>query len=224
MSVAQKLIITLHISLWCSGGSCYGTNWTGMLLSNHVARRYIAWLVLTSRVFVSHKTGLWVTRTWHVIINFCATDMPAALCTQLYSMLWFKLFVLSVRCTHPPNSRIGKQCVTIWHTRENTHNASEKQQTMQANLFNGLHIKSTGFHEVLHHGQQTKTGCKVQGCVPVIVRVKEVALHFGGKVLSKRKMTTLSTQVKGISSSLQWRIGQAHNRSQPVHMYMHGSL
>ena len=42
MSVAQKLTITLHISLWCSRGSCYGINWTGMLLSNHVARRYIA--------------------------------------------------------------------------------------------------------------------------------------------------------------------------------------
>ena len=33
---------------------------------------------------------------------------------------------------------------------ERTQNASDKQQTMQANLVNGLHIKSTGSHEVLH--------------------------------------------------------------------------
>ena len=34
---------------------------------------------------------------------------------------------------------------------ERAQNASDKQQTMQANLVNGLHIKSTGSHEVLHH-------------------------------------------------------------------------
>ena len=92
-------------------------------------------------------------------------------------------------------------------------------QTMQANLVNGLYIKSTGSHEVLHHGQVTKIGCKVQGCVSVLIRVKEVALHFGGKVLSNGKMAFHDTQVKGISSALQWMIGQAHNRSQPVHAW-----
>ena len=34
---------------------------------------------------------------------------------------------------------------------ERAQNTSDKQQTMQANLVNGLHIKSTGSHEVLHH-------------------------------------------------------------------------
>ena len=86
---------------------------------------------------------------------------------------------------------------------ERALNASDKQQTMQANLVNGLHVKSTGSHEVLNHGQLTKTGCKVQGCVSIIIRVKEVALHLGGKVLSNGNMAALSTQEKGISSSLQ---------------------
>ena len=86
---------------------------------------------------------------------------------------------------------------------ERAQNASDKQQTMQANLVNGLHIKSTGSHEVLHHGQLTKIGCKVQGCVSVIIRVKEVVLHLGGKVLSNGKMAFHGTQEKGISSSLQ---------------------
>ena len=36
--------------------------------------------------------------------------MSAAQCAQLLSMLWFKSFLLSIRCTHPPNSRISKQC------------------------------------------------------------------------------------------------------------------
>ena len=80
---------------------------------------------------------------------------------------------------------------------------TENQQTMQANLVNGLHIKSTGCHEVLHHGQLTKIGCKVQGCVSIIIRVKEVAHHLGGKVLSNSKMAAHGTQEKGISSSLQ---------------------
>ena len=93
-------------------------------------------------------------------------------------------------------------------------------QTMQANLVNGLYIKSTGLHEVLHHGQVTKIGCKVQGCVSVLIRVKEVALHFGGKVLGNGKMAFHGTQVKGISSILQGMIGQAHNRSQPTHTCM----
>ena len=35
--------------------------------------------------------------------------MSAAQCAQLLSMLWFKSFLLSIRCTHPHNSRIGKQ-------------------------------------------------------------------------------------------------------------------
>ena len=78
---------------------------------------------------------------------------------------------------------------------------------------NGLHIKSTGSHEELSYGPLTKIGCKVQGCVSVIIRVKEVALHLGGKVLSNSKMAFHGTQVKGISPSLQWMIGQAHNRS-----------
>ena len=88
----------------------------------------------------------------------------------------------------------------VWPER--SQNASDKQQTMEANLVNGLHIKSTGPHEVLHHGQLTLLGCPVQGCVSSIIRVKEVALHLGGKVLSNRKMATNGTQVKGIASSL----------------------
>ena len=79
---------------------------------------------------------------------------------------------------------------------------TDKQQTMPANLVNGLHIKSTGSHEVLHHGQLTKIGCKVQGCASLIIRVKEVALHLGGKILSNGKMAFYGTQEKGISSSL----------------------
>ena len=86
---------------------------------------------------------------------------------------------------------------------ERTQNTSDKQQTMEADLVNGLHIKSTGSDEVLHHGQLTKIGCKVQGCVSVIIRVKEVALHLGGKVLNNGKMAFHGTQKKGISSSLQ---------------------
>ena len=85
---------------------------------------------------------------------------------------------------------------------EKSQSASDKQQTMEANLGNGLHIKSTGFHKVLHHGQLTKIGCQVQGCVPIIIRVKEVALHLGSKILSNRKMATNGTQEKGIASSL----------------------
>ena len=90
---------------------------------------------------------------------------------------------------------------------ERAQNASDKQQTMQANLVNGLHIKSTGSHKVLPHRQLTKISCKVQGCVSVIIRVKEVALHLGGKVLSNSKMAAHNTQEKGISSSLQSMIG-----------------
>ena len=86
---------------------------------------------------------------------------------------------------------------------ERAQNASDKQPTMQANLVNGLHIKSTGSHEVLHHGQLPIIGCKVQGCGSVIIRVKEVALHLGGKVLGNGKMAFSGTQEKGISSSLQ---------------------
>ena len=89
----------------------------------------------------------------------------------------------------------------VWPER--AQNATDKQQTMQANLVNGLHIKSTGSHEVLHYGQLTKIGCKVQGCVSVIIRIKEVALHLGDKVLSNGKMAALSTQEKGILPSLQ---------------------
>ena len=88
----------------------------------------------------------------------------------------------------------------VWPER--SQNASDKQQIMYANLGNGLHIKSTGSHEVLHHAQMTKIGCYVQGCVPIIIRVKEVALHFGSKILSNRKMATNGTQEKGIASSL----------------------
>ena len=76
---------------------------------------------------------------------------------------------------------------------ERSQNASDKQQTMEANLINGLHIKSTGSHEVLHHGEMTKIGCPVQGCVPIIIRVKEVVLHLGSKVLSNRKMAANGT-------------------------------
>ena len=90
-----------------------------------------------------------------------------------------------------------------WVCPERAQNASDMQQTMQANLVNGLHIKSTGRHEVLHHGQLTLLGCPVQGCVPSIIRVKEVALHLGGHVLSNGKMAFHCTQEKGISFSLQ---------------------
>ena len=88
----------------------------------------------------------------------------------------------------------------VWPER--SQSASDKQQTMESNLVNGFHIKSTGSHKVLHHGQLTLLGCPVQGCVSSIIRVKEVALHLGGKVLSNRKMAALSTQEKGIASSL----------------------
>ena len=94
---------------------------------------------------------------------------------------------------------------------ERTQNASDKQQTMQANLVNGLHIKSTGSHEVLHHGQLTKIGCKVQGCVSNVISIEEVFLHHGGKALGNSKMAALRTQKKGIASALHGAIGQAHN-------------
>ena len=73
---------------------------------------------------------------------------------------------------------------------------------MLANLVPCFHVKSTGSHEVLHHGQLTLLGCPVQGCVSSIIRVKEMAPHLGGKVLSNRKMAAHSTQKKGIVSSL----------------------
>ena len=118
---------------------------------------------------------------------------------------------------HAPDDGIGHDIITttrqqpqmsmstapmqqVWPER--SQNASDKQQTMEANLVNGLHIKSTGFHEVLHHGQVTLFGCPVQGCVAIIIAVKEVAPHLGGKVLSNRKMAAPSTQEKGIASSL----------------------
>ena len=74
---------------------------------------------------------------------------------------------------------------------------------MQVNLVNGLHIKSKGSDEVLHHGQPIIIGCQVQGCGSIIIRVKEVALHLRGKVLSNSKMAASSTQEKGIVSALQ---------------------
>ena len=85
---------------------------------------------------------------------------------------------------------------------ERAQNASDKQQTMQANLVSGLYIKTTGRHEVLHHGQLTLLSCTVQGCESIVIRVKEVALHLGDKVLSKGKMATSSTQMKCIASAL----------------------
>ena len=88
----------------------------------------------------------------------------------------------------------------VWPER--SQSASDKQQTMEANLVDGLHIKSTGSREVLHYRQVTKIGCHVQGCVPIIIRVKEVALHLGSKILSNRKMAFNGTQEKGIASSL----------------------
>ena len=105
-------------------------------------------------------------------------------------------------------------------SRESTKRTSDKQQTMQANLVNGLYIKSTGLHEVVHYGQLTKIGCKMQGGGSVIIRIKEVALHLGGQVLSNGKMAFNGTQKKGISTFLHRMIGQAHNRSQPVHTCM----
>ena len=84
---------------------------------------------------------------------------------------------------------------------ERSQSASDKQQTIEANLVNG-HVKSTGSHEVLHYGQLTLLGCPVQSCVSTIIRVKEVALHLGGKVLNNRKMAFHGTQEKGIASSL----------------------
>ena len=103
---------------------------------------------------------------------------------------------------------------------ERVQNTSDKQQTMQTNLAPCFHIKSTGSHEVLHHGQLTLVGCPVQGCVSSNIRVKEVALYLGCKVLSNGKMAFHGTQEKGISSSLKWMIRQAHNRSQPIHTCM----
>ena len=88
----------------------------------------------------------------------------------------------------------------VWPQR--SQSASHKQKTIEANLVDGLHIISTGSHEVLHHRQVTKIGCHVQGCVPIIIRVKEVAPHLGSKVLSNRKMAFHGTQEKGIVSSL----------------------
>ena len=90
---------------------------------------------------------------------------------------------------------------------ERSQNASDKQHIMQANLIPCFHIKSTGSHEVLHHGQLALLGCPVQGCVSIIIRVKEVALHFWGKVLSNSKMATNSTSIKGIVSPLHWTTG-----------------
>ena len=75
---------------------------------------------------------------------------------------------------------------------ERAQNTSDKQQSM-ANLVNGLHIKSEGSLEVLHHGQPIIIGCPVQGCGSIIIRVKGVALHLGAKVLSNSKMAASST-------------------------------
>ena len=80
--------------------------------------------------------------------------------------------------------------------------ASDKQQSIYPNLVPCFHIKSTGFHEVLYCGQLALLGCPVQGCVSIVIRVKEVALHLGEKVLCNSKMATSSTQKKGIVSSL----------------------
>ena len=108
-------------------------------------------------------------------INWCAY-----ICRQHYKT------VVTLICTHNKEDYITQVQVSMSTLPmqqvcpERAQNASDKQQTMQANLANGLQIKSTGSHEVLHHGQLTKIGCKVQGCVSVIIRVKEVALHLGG--------------------------------------------
>ena len=83
---------------------------------------------------------------------------------------------------------------------------------MHANLVNDLHIKSVWSHEVLHHEQLALLGCPVQSCVSIIIQVKEVAIHFRGKVLSNSKMAAHGTQVKGIASPLHWTTW-AHNIS-----------
>ena len=86
------------------------------------------------------------------------------------------------------------------HGQRSHRIASDKQQ--MANLVDGLNIKSTGSHKVLHHGQPTLLGGPVQRCVSIIIRIKEVVLHLGGKVLSNYQMATNSTFIKGIESSL----------------------
>ena len=106
------------------------------------------------------------------------------------------------RGLHNSSTSVHVYCVHAAGVFREVTKASDKQYIMQANLIPCFHIKSTGSHEVLHHGQLALLGCPVQGCVSIIIRVKEVALHFWGKVLSNSKMATHGTQVKGIASSL----------------------
>ena len=98
--------------------------------------------------------------------------------------------------------------------------ASDKQQSIYPNLVPCFHIKSTGFHEVLYCGQLALLGCPVQGCVSIVIRVKEVALHLGEKVLCNSKMATSSTQEKGVVSSLHWTIGTG-SQQLTICAYMH---
>ena len=152
------------------------------------------------------KTGLWHKPHRKLMCTY------VYVCAHSVMSLWQDHWSI----THQPTQTTGtcdQSAPPPHHTHARTHTH------MQANLVNGLHIKSTGFHEVLHHWQLTKIGCMVQGCGSIIIGVIEVALHIGGKVLSNSKMAAHGTQEKGISSSLQWMIGQAHNRSQPVHTY-----
>ena len=46
-------------------------NQTGTLSSNHIARGKLQWDILTSRVFVSHKTVLWLTKTVEIEMSHC---------------------------------------------------------------------------------------------------------------------------------------------------------
>ena len=146
----------------------------------------------------SGGTGMSTSSVPHQLVYLCRQHpIPGVLPQEFITMHKMKVFTqLKYKCPCPLCP-----CISCGHA-ERSQSASDKQQTMEANLVNGLHIKSTGSHEVLHHGEMTKIGCYVQGCVPIIIRVKEVVLHLGSKVLSNRKMTANGTQVKGIAFSL----------------------
>ena len=61
--------------------------------------------------------------------------------------------IITTTRQHPQMSMSTVPMRQVWPER--SQNASDKQQTMEANLVNGLHIKSTGSDQVLHHGQVT---------------------------------------------------------------------
>ena len=59
---------------------------------------------------------------------------------------WFKSLMLSIRCTHPPNSKVGKQCVTIGGVQWNLSIKDTLNQGQQSNVDTMYLLLTLGVH------------------------------------------------------------------------------